>query len=59
MNKSLIYALVLIALLILVLLKNTSGSIGVDLLLADISASKPLVLLGFTGLGLAIGVLLK
>lgn len=59
MSKSLTYALVLIAVLILILLKNTSGSIGVDLLLTDISASKPLVLLGFTGLGLAIGVLLK
>jgi len=59
MNKSLTYALLLIVLLILVLLQNTSGRIGVDLLLTEISASKPLVLLGFTGLGLAIGILLK
>lgn len=59
MNKNLLYALLLIVALILVLLNSSSGSISVDLLLTEVSASKQMVLLAFTGLGVAIGILLK
>ena len=58
MSKKLLWALILIVLTVLVLLFNR-GSVDVNLLIGKISAMKALVFLGFTGLGVVIGCLLK
>jgi len=59
MTKKLLWALVLIGLTVIVLLMNGRGSASVNLLVADVSAARSLVYLGFTAIGVAIGVLLK
>lgn len=58
MSKKLLYALVVIALSVIVLIFNR-GSVSVNLLFAEISALKSVVFLVFIGIGVAIGVLLK
>lgn len=58
MNKRQVWALALIAVLVVVLVMNR-GSVNVDLIVTDISALKSLAFLGFTGVGVAIGMLLK
>lgn len=58
MNKQTIYALILIALLMIVFIFNR-GSVDVNLLVTHVSALKSLVLLGFTAVGVLIGILLK
>ena len=59
MTKKLLWALVLIGLTVIVLLMNGRGSASVNLLVADVSAARSLVYLGFTAIGVASGVLLK
>lgn len=61
MDRKKIIALVLIGVIAVVLIVNRGmmDAIRIDLLVTTISASKSLVLLGFTALGVAIGVLLK
>ncbi len=58
MNKNVVTALVLIALVVVVLIM-TRGDTSVNLIVAKISASTSFVLLSFTGIGTLIGLLLK
>lgn len=58
MNKNAVTALVLIALVVVVLIM-TRGDTSVNLIVTKISASTSFVLLGFTGIGTLIGLLLK
>jgi len=58
MTKQVIWALVIIAVVVLVLIFNR-GNVDVDLIVTKISALKSLVFLGFVGIGVAIGILLK
>lgn len=58
MTKKLLYALILIAILVVVLIFQR-GSATVNLLIADVSGMKSIVYLIFTSIGVAIGVLLK
>jgi len=58
MNKRQAWALALIAALVVVLVMNR-GDVKVNLILTAISPMKSLVFLGFTGVGVAIGMLLK
>lgn len=59
MSKTLIIALVLLMLTVLVLLFNARGSVDVNLLIKTWNCSKPMVFLGFTSMGVVIGLLLK
>lgn len=58
MTKKLLVALILIGLTVLVLVFNRD-SVSLNLLVSNISAQKSLVFLGFTAVGVIIGVLLK
>jgi uncharacterized integral membrane protein len=58
MNRNTIYALVIIALLMVVFIFN-KGSVDVNLVAVRFSALKSLVFLGFTAVGVLVGVLLK
>jgi hypothetical protein len=58
MNKKVLYALLIIALLVIVLIFNR-GTVNINLLVDDVTPLKSLAFLAFTGIGVAIGVLLK
>lgn len=58
MSKRLLWALLLIALTVVVLI-STSGQTSVQLITFKISAAKSMIFLGFTAVGVAIGFLLK
>lgn len=58
MTKQLMWALVIIAFVVLVLIFNR-GDVDVNLIVKEISALKSLVFLGFVVIGVAIGILLK
>ena len=58
MNRNTTIALVLIALLAVLFIVNR-GRTDIDLLVVEFSMLKSLVFLGFTGAGVAIGLLLK
>ena len=58
MTKNTVYALILIAGLVVVFVLNR-GRVDVDLVVMEFSMMKSLVFLFFTGLGVLIGVLLK
>ena len=58
MNKGLLFALIILALTVVVLLFQ-KGSVDVNLLFTRIEGLKSLVFLAFTGIGVAIGVLVK
>ena len=58
MNKRVLWALILIALTVIVLLFNRQ-EVSVDFLLFKVRQMAALVFLFFVGLGVAIGVLLK
>jgi hypothetical protein len=58
MNKGLLFALIILALAVIVLLFQ-KGDVKVDLLFGQIEGLKSLVFLAFTGVGVAIGVLVK
>ena len=58
MNKRLLWALLLIALVVIVLVMNRH-SVKVNLVFGDIRAAAAFVFMGFTGVGVAIGALLK
>ena len=58
MSKKLIYALVMIGLVVVLLLANT-GRASLNVGFADFSIDKALLLFGFTGIGVVIGILLK
>jgi len=58
MNTSRLIALILLALLIVVLLFN-SGHTSLNLLVYELSGMKALIFLGFTAVGVVVGVLLK
>lgn len=60
MSKKLLWALVIMALSVIVLIFNTSKErVSVDLLFTQVNYLKSIVLLVFMGIGVAIGVLLK
>jgi hypothetical protein len=58
MSKKLLSALVLIGVTVIILILQR-GSLGLDLRITEISMAKSLGLLLFTGIGVAIGILLK
>ena len=58
MNKKIIYALVLIALTVVVLLLNRQG-VDIKLFFTRLSMPASFAYLTFTGIGVIIGVLLK
>lgn len=58
MNKKVLYALLIIALLVIVLIFNR-GRVDINLLVGDVSPLKSMAFLTFTGIGVAIGFLLK
>ena len=58
MNRNTTIALVIIALLAILFIVNR-GRTDVNLLVVEFSMLKSLVFLGFTGAGVAIGLLLK
>jgi uncharacterized integral membrane protein len=58
-SKTLIIALVLLMLTVIVMLFNARGSVDVNLLIKTWSFSKAMVFLGFTSMGVVIGLLLK
>lgn len=62
MNKRVVYALLLVAVSVLVLIWNTRGTgsrISIDLIFTTVSALKSVVFFAFMCVGLVIGVLLK
>lgn len=59
MSRNLMIALILIAITVIVLLFNNSGTISVDLVVTSMSAAKAMVLLAFTAVGVIIGLLLR
>ncbi len=60
MSKNLIIAMILIALTVVVLLLNARGTATVELGVMDgIKASAAMIYLGFTAIGVVIGVLLR
>ena len=58
MNKRIIWALILMALAVVVLIFN-KGDCTVNLLFTRVEALKSLIFLAFLGLGVAIGALLR
>lgn len=58
MEKRRIFALILMGLVVVILLKTHGGS-EVNLLFATIEPATSMALLSFTGLGMLIGLLLK
>ncbi len=59
MSRNLLIALILIAVTVVVLLFNNSGSISIDLMVTTLRGGKAMVLLGFTAIGVIIGLLLR
>lgn len=59
MTKRLLYGLILIALMILVLLMNTKGTIDLNIGFDIKDVPKAVMLFIFTGLGVVIGILIK
>ncbi|HIE10797.1 MAG TPA: hypothetical protein EYP62_04230 [Kiritimatiellae bacterium] len=59
MRKSLLWALLLIALVVLILIRNSGGSIRLSLILTSVKVSLPLALLAFAAVGVVIGILLR
>ena len=58
MNKTMIGALVMLVLVVIVLLLNR-GSVNVHVGIAEISVMKSFAFLGFTAVGVLIGVMLR
>jgi len=58
MSKKLLYALIIIALSVIVLIFNR-GHVEIDLLVATITVLKSIAFLIFIGIGVLIGILLK
>jgi len=58
MSRRVAYALIILALSVIVLLFNR-GTVSVDLLFTTVDAMKSLAFLAFIGVGVVIGVLLK
>lgn len=58
MKKNMVWALLLLALVVIVLLLNR-GSVSLDIGVTQVSMAKSFAFLGFTAMGLLIGVLLK
>ena len=58
MNKKLLYALIIIALSVIVLIFNR-GRVEIDLLFTTIDPLKSIAFLVFIGIGVLIGILLK
>lgn len=58
MTKKILWALIMIVLSVIVLIINHDG-VEVKLLFTTVDASKSFVFLGFIGVGVAIGFLLK
>ncbi len=59
MNRKTLWALVLLLLVTLVLILNASGTIRLDFRMFTLAASKAVILLVFTVLGMIIGLLLR
>jgi len=59
MNKALVTGLVILGLTVVVLLVNARGSMDLNIVFASVSVNKALGLLGFTTVGVSVGLLLK
>jgi uncharacterized integral membrane protein len=58
MNRKLGYALIMIALVVVILLMN-HAAMSLDLIVTEIRAPLSMILLAFTAVGVIIGLLLK
>lgn len=58
MSKKMIWALVLLGLTVVVIVFNAKGSESVNLIFTKINGLKSLIYLAFTGIGVAVGLLL-
>lgn len=58
MTNKVVIALLIMAVVALLLIFN-KGSVNIDLVVTDVSVLKSLAFLIFTGLGVAVGLLLK
>lgn len=59
MSKKLIYALLMIALVVIVLILNTGRSMNLNIGFGEFKIVQALMLFMFTAIGVVIGVLLK
>ena len=59
MSGKLLAALVLIAVVVIILLLNVGDDVTVTFRLFELTASRPIMLFAFTGVGVAVGLLLK
>ena len=58
MSKNILYALIIMAIAVVILIFN-KGDVDVNLLITRVTGLKSIVFLVFMGVGVAIGVLLK
>jgi len=58
-SKRLLYALLLMAAMVIVLILNARGNATIDFRFFDLNASRAVVYFGFLSVGVAIGLLLK
>ena len=58
MSKNILYALIIMAIAVVVLIFN-KGDVDVNLLITKVTGLKSIVFLVFMGVGVSIGVLLK
>lgn len=58
MSKKMIWSLILIAVVVVVAIMNR-GNMDLNVVVTDVKAMKSLVLLGFTAMGIVIGLFLK
>jgi hypothetical protein len=59
MNKALLTGLILLGLTVVVLLFNATGRMDLNLVFDTVAVNKALSLLGFTTIGVVVGLLLK
>ena len=58
MSKKIIWGLILLGLTVVVIVFNSRGSVEVNLVFGSREGLKSLVFLGFTGVGVVVGLLL-
>lgn len=59
MSKRLLWALLLIAVTVILLILNTKGNVSLNLIVGPLEMTKAIAFLLFTSTGVVIGILLK
>lgn len=59
MSKRLLWALLLIAVTVILLILNTKGNVSLNLIVGSLEMTKAIAFLLFTSTGVVIGILLK